>query len=254
VAVTYDLGGKRVLVLGGSSGIGRAVGRLAARCGARVAFAARRRERLDEAAAGAGEGALALACDVRDAPSCADAVARAADAFGGLDALVYASGMSPLALLPDATAETWREILDVNVVGAALVTAAALPHLRASRGRAVYVSSFAVRQALPGLSLYRVSKVGLDALVECWRAEHPEVEFTRVVLGNTAGTGFADAWSPDALREALRIWNERRLFPNATLMPLDVAAEALVSVLAVRGYVDDLAVLPRAGDASAEGT
>ncbi len=248
--LSLDLASRRLLVVGASSGVGRAVGALAGRAGARVAFAARRKERLAEAAA-ATPGAIAIVCDVRRESECAGVVAEAVGAFGGLDALVYAAGMSPLGLLEAATQEEWRGVLDTNLVGAALVTAAALPALRASAGRAVYVSSYAVRQPLPGVGLYRVSKVALDALIEGWRMEHPEVEFTRVVLGNTDGTEFARGWGAERAEAVTRAWVERGLFPAPTMMPVEVAAEAVLSVLALRGFVDDLAVMPRTRDPNA---
>ncbi|HKA14903.1 MAG TPA: SDR family oxidoreductase [Myxococcota bacterium] len=247
MGVQYDLGGRRILVIGGSSGVGREVGLAASRAGARVAFAARRRDLLDQAAKEAGNGALAVECDV-SAPECARAVDAAARALGGIDALLYATGMSPLVMLEQASAEAWRTVLDVNLVGASQVTAAALPHLRACQGRAVYVSSYAVRQSLPGLGLYRVSKVALDALIECWRMEHPDVDFTRVVVGNTADTEFANAWGGEALAGAMKVWVSRNLFPAATMMPLSVLAEAILSVIAVRGYVDDIAIMSRSRD------
>jgi NADP-dependent 3-hydroxy acid dehydrogenase YdfG len=251
VPISYDLSGLRVLVVGASSGLGRAIGLDAAAAGARVAFAARRLDRLEAAAQQAGGGAIAVACDVRDAEACRRVVAHCVDAFGGLDALVYATGLSPLAMLDEASAEEWREVLDANVVGASLITAAALGALRRSAGRAVYISSYAVRQSLPGLALYRVSKVALDAAIECWRMEHPDVDFTRVVVGNTSGTDFAASWSPERLAATLKVWVERNLFPAATMMPLDVLSEAVLSVLAVRGYVDDIAVMPRTRDPKA---
>ena len=108
--------------------------------------------------------AIALPCDVRHPEDCARAVAETVRTFGGLDGVVYAAGMSPLAMLDQANQDEWRAVLDTNLIGAALVTAESISHLRESRGRAVYVSSYAVRQPLPGLALYRVSKVALDAL------------------------------------------------------------------------------------------
>lgn len=241
----------RLLVVGASSGIGRAVGLRASRVGARVAFAARRREEIERAAARAAGEAVAVCCDVTQAGSCREAVAATLSSFGGLDVLLYAAGMSPLCMLEDASAEEWRQVLDTNLVGASLVTAAALPHLRESGGRALYVSSYAVRQPLPGLGLYRVSKVALDGLVESLRMEHPDVDFTRVVVGNTSHTGFADAWDPERLRQTLAIWVERNLFPSPTMMSLDVLADSIVAILAAPGYVDDVAIMPRARDAKA---
>jgi NAD(P)-dependent dehydrogenase (short-subunit alcohol dehydrogenase family) len=248
MSVALDLAGRRVLVMGASSGLGRALGLRASAAGARVAFAARRAARCEEAAKEAGGGAIALRCDVREQAECRAAVRAVEEAFGGLDALVYATGLSPLAMLESASAEQWQEVLAANVVGASLVTAAAVEALRKSQGRAVYISSYAVRMPLPGLGLYRVSKVALDALIECWRMEHPDVDFTRVVVGNTSGTEFASAWEPERLKQALDVWVERKLFPSATMMTLDVLCESVLAVLAVRGYVDDIAVMPRTRD------
>ena len=68
---------RRVLVVGASSGLGRAAAVAVAAEGARVAFAARRLDRLEEAAAEAGGGCIAIHCDVRDEASCDAAVAQA---------------------------------------------------------------------------------------------------------------------------------------------------------------------------------
>ena len=251
MGVQYDLSGRRILILGGSSGVGREVGLAASRAGARVAFAARRGELLEGVVAEADNGALAVRCDVAAPDDCARAVEATAAAFGGIDAFVYATGMSPLRMLERASAEEWRRVLDINLIGASQITAAALPHLRKSEGRAVYVSSYAIRQSLPGLGLYRVSKVALDALIECWRMEHPDVDFTRIVVGNTGGTEFANAWGGEAIADAMKVWVSRNLFPAATMMSLDVLAEAILSVIAVRGYIDDIAIMSRTRDAKA---
>ena len=252
MAVALDLSGRRILAVGASSGIGRAVARLAHAAGARVALAARRKDRLDSLAAELGDGALPIVCDVTDPAACMRAVDACVDAFSGLDDFVFASGMSPLVPLVEATAGEWRAVLDVNVAGASHLTRAAISQLRENRGRAVYLSSYSVRQSLPGLSLYSVSKVALDALIGAWRLEHPDVMFTRVVVGNTLGTEFADAWDEERRSAAVRGWVEQGLFQAPTIMPLDVCAESILSVLAVRGHVDDLAIMPRPGDVPAK--
>src|SRR4029450_12747894 len=102
--------------------------------------------------------------------------------------------------------------------------------------RPVTLSSTRGPQSLPGLGLYRVSKVALDALIECWRMEHPDVDFTRIVVGNTGGTEFAKEGGGEAIAGAMKVWVSRNLFPAATMMSLPVLAEAILSVIAVRGY------------------
>jgi len=253
--VALDLSGRRILVVGASSGVGRAVAEQAARAGARVALAARRRERLDETAAALtkeGHSALALACDVTDEAASRNAVGHAIERLGGLDSLVYASGLSPLCLLDEARQSDWRAVLDVNLIGASMVTAAALPALRASGGRAVYVGSYSERQTLPGIGLYSVSKSALSALIEAWRMEHPDVDFTKVVLGNTMGTEFANGWDRERMATIIKHWVERGLFPAPKMMPLANAAEAICAVLAVRGHVDEIGVMPRLRDGRLE--
>ncbi len=204
----------RTVVVGASSGLGRCIGIGLAQQGAAVALLARRLDRLERAAAEAGPDAVAIECDVTDAASTRAAIDAAADKLAGIDALVYTPAIGPLARLEDLDAETWRRTFETNVTGAALVTSAALPHLRASHGRAVYLSSVSasLTPPWPGLGAYVVSKAALDKLVEAWRVEHPDIGFTRLVVGDCIGgdgesvTGFADGWDWDLAGEFHPYW------------------------------------------------
>src|SRR4051812_32837925 len=98
----------RTVVVGASSGLGRCIGIGLAERGGQVALLARRRDRLIDAAKQAGPGTLAIACDVTDETSCATAIDEAAKGLGGIDALVYATGVGPLSRLTDIDATTWR--------------------------------------------------------------------------------------------------------------------------------------------------
>jgi NAD(P)-dependent dehydrogenase (short-subunit alcohol dehydrogenase family) len=206
-----------VVVVGASSGIGRCLGVGLAQRGARVALLGRRRELLADAASDAGDGTLAIECDATDTDSCRAAVAEADGGLGGIDALIYAAGVGPLAWLRDVDAATWRRTFDTNVLGAALVTSTALPALQASRGAALYLSSVSasLTPPWPGLGAYAVTKAALDKLVEVWRTEHPDVGFTRLVLGDCAGgvddaqTQFSAAWDMDLATELFPIWMAR---------------------------------------------
>src|SRR5262245_2784321 len=150
----------RVVVIGASSGLGRCIGIDLAQRGMRVALLARRRERVEAAAKEAGNGAIAIECDVTDETSAKSAIAEAARVLGGIDALVYTPAIGPLMRLKDIDAETWRRVFETNVTGAALVTAAAIGHLTASAGKAVYLSSISgsITPPWPGLAAYAVSK------------------------------------------------------------------------------------------------
>lgn len=224
----------KVVVVGASSGLGRCIAVGLGRRGARVALLARRRDRLERAAAEAGGDAIAIECDVTDATACRSAVEKAVAELGGIDGLVYTPAIGALGRLVDTGAETWRRVFDTNVTGAALVTTAAIPHLTASRGIAVYLSSVSgsMTPPWPGLGAYGVSKAALDRLVDSWRVEHPTVGFTRCVVGDCAGgegdggTGFADGWDMDLLMEFHPVWARRGLVSTSL-----IAVEDLVSAV-----------------------
>ena len=249
----------RTVVVGASSGLGRCIGIGLARRGAPVALLARRRERLMDAAEEAGGAASAHECDVTSEPSCQAAIANAAAALGGIDALVYAPGIGPLARLADTDAATWRAVFDTNVTGAAIITAAALPHLTASGGVAVYLSSVSasLTPPWPGLGAYAVSKAALDKLVEAWRAEHPNIGFTRLVVGDCAGgegdaqTGFASGWDPDLAAELGPIWMERNYLAGS-LIDVEELVTAVDAVLRCGASVSvpSMTVAPRAASPS----
>jgi NAD(P)-dependent dehydrogenase (short-subunit alcohol dehydrogenase family) len=209
----------RAVVIGASSGLGRCIGTGLAHRGAHVALLARRHDRLVDAAKDAGDGALAVRCDVTDEESVRAAIAESVEGLGGIDALVYATGIGPLARIEQLDQATWRRAFDTNVIGAALVTAAALPHLQASTGAAAYLSSVSasLTPPWPGLAAYLVSKAALDKMVDAWRIEHPEVGFTRVTVGDCPGgegelmTQFANEWDPELAVEVGPVWMERGL-------------------------------------------
>jgi NAD(P)-dependent dehydrogenase (short-subunit alcohol dehydrogenase family) len=243
------------VVVGASSGLGRCIGLGLARRGAQVALMARRRDRLERAAHEAGPGAVAIECDVTDAASCRAAIDAAARALGGIDALVYTPAVGPLARLVDLDADTWRRAFDTNVIGAALVTAAAIPQLTAAEGRAVYLSSVSASLTAPwpGLGAYVVSKAALDKLVEAWRAEHASVAFTRLVVGDCGGgpgesqTGFTQGWDAALGAELGPIWVQRGLLSGA-LIDVDDLVDVVDAILRAgpTASLPSVTVAPRA--------
>lgn len=228
----------RTVVVGASSGLGRCIGIGLAQRGAHVALLARRWEHIEAAANEAGPPALAIACDVTDEASCRSSIAEAAAALGGIDALVYAPGIGPLASLVDTDAATWRRVFDTNVTGAAIITSAAIDHLTASAGTAVFLSSVSasLTPPWPGLGAYAVSKAALDKLVEAWRVEHPEIGFTRLVVGDCAGgdgdgmTQFTNGWDPDLATELVDEWVARNLIAGS-FIDIEDLISAVESVL-----------------------
>jgi NAD(P)-dependent dehydrogenase (short-subunit alcohol dehydrogenase family) len=247
----------KIVVIGASSGLGRTIAIGLGKRGEQVALLARRHDRLVDAAKEAGPGSLAVRCDVTDEESCRSAIEEAAAGLGGIDGLIYATGIGPLARLVDIGADTWRQTFDTNVTGAAVITAAAIPHLTSSGGVAAYLSSVSasLTPPWPGLGAYAVSKAALDTLVEAWRQEHPSVGFTRIVVGDCAGgegasaTEFANQWDTDLAAELFPVWNARNLLSGGL-----VEVEELVRVVEMvlrcgaNACIPSVAVTPRRSD------
>jgi NAD(P)-dependent dehydrogenase (short-subunit alcohol dehydrogenase family) len=243
----------RTVVIGASSGLGRCIGMGLAQRGDRVALLARRRERIEAAAAEAGPDTVAIECDVTDEASCRSAINEAAEALGGIDNLVYAPGIGPLVRLVDTDAETWRRVFETNVTGAALTTAAAVPHLTASAGKVVYLSSDSgtIGPPWPGLGAYGVSKAALERLAEAWRAEQPEIGFTCLIVGECAGgegdaqTGFNAGWDLELAKQAYPLWLSRGcMSPN--LMPVEDLVEVVHTILRTNAATSMPVVIARA--------
>ncbi|MFE3409516.1 SDR family oxidoreductase [Streptomyces mirabilis] len=242
----------KAVVVGASSGLGRYIGVDLGRRGDRVALLARRRDRLVDAAKVAGPDPLAVACDVTDESSCRAAVEEAAAGVGGIDALVYATGIGPLAPVEKLDADAWRRAMDTNVMGAALVTSAALPHLTKSGGIAAYLSSIggSLTPSWPGFAAYHVSKAALEKLVEAFRVEHPSVGFTRFVVGDCAGgegdsrTGFNDGWDREYAAQVHPVWRQRG-YLTGSLLDVEEFLRVLDVVLRCGGTVPEVTVTPR---------
>ena len=223
------LEGRRVLVVGASSGIGAALAKAVAAAGGQVAVSARRSDRLEELVAqmGTGHAVPGDATNPDDARRVADA---AAGAMGGLDLMVYVAGYGVLQPLVETDPDTWTDVFRVNVVGANLAAAAALDHLGPD-GIAAFVSSRTVDDANPMFATYSATKAALDQCIRVWRHEHPDRRFVRIVMGNTAPTEFADHMRPERLGEALEAW--QGLGIPGGMMDVDDVGCALAEALAV---------------------
>ena len=225
-----DLKGARVLVVGASAGIGRAVAQEATRQGASVVFSARRAGLLEAAVEEVGAG-TAISADVRDPDSCAALIEQAVAELGAIDAIVYATASSPLHRLPDSTTGTWAEVIETNVVGAHEVIRAALPHLAADAVVAV-MSSDSVGTPRPGLVPYASSKAALEELLRGWRNEQPQVRWTCITVGPTVPTEFGIKFDPELMMEVFADWT-RLGMADASLMATTDVADVIVGMLAL---------------------
>lgn len=153
------LDGKRVFVTGAASGIGAATVDGLTREGAAVVG-------VDIAT-----GENVRTCDVTDPASVTAAIGDAVADLGGLDVCVNVAGVNQMVRFDDLSVDVLRRHLDVNLVGPMLVTQAALPHLRASRGNVVTVASISGLQGQPYNSAYCASKGGLLLLMRSLAVE-----------------------------------------------------------------------------------
>ncbi len=145
-----DLQGKRAIVTGASSGIGRATARALAAAGVRVAGGARRLERL--------ETEIALPLDVSEAASCERFVAEAVERLGGLDILVNNAGLAlGRAPFDESSEQDEKTVFSVNVQGLVRMTRLCLPHF-GDWGHIVNLGSVAGRVAYEGGATYVASK------------------------------------------------------------------------------------------------
>jgi NAD(P)-dependent dehydrogenase (short-subunit alcohol dehydrogenase family) len=248
------VGTMRTVVVGASSGLGRCIATGLGQRGEAVALLARRKDRLVDAANEAGPNSVAIQCDVTDTSSIRPAIEEAAAALGGIDALVYTTGIGQVARIADVDADAWRRLFETNVTGAALVTAAAIEHLTASHGVAAYLSSVSASMTppWPGLGAYAVTKAALDKLVEAWRAEHPTVGFTRVVVGDCGGgegpsaSEFATGWDMEVAAEIMPIWVARNYLAGS-LITADDLVQVIDGVLRCGGSasIPSITVTPR---------
>jgi len=218
------LDGRRVLVTGASSGIGRVTAVALDRAGARVALLARRHEALEQLA-GTLTDAAVVPCDVTDPDATTVAVDAAADALSGLDGLVNAAGVAVPANLLDGEPADWRTTFEVNVLGLLHAVRAAVPHLRRNEpADVVNLSSMSGRRrASTQMTAYSASKHAVHVLSGGLREElHP-----LGVRVTTISPGFVDTPIFDRLDETEDVLHYRDRAAEVGLAPGDVAAQVV---------------------------
>ena len=236
--------GRRVLVMGASAGIGRVIAQRLGAAGAHVALAARRREVCEEVASEIGGTAIGLACDVTDEEQCRQVVEDAVAGLGGLDDVVYSTGAISVVALDAADASWWRTTFETNVMGAALLTKYALPHVRQAPGSFVYLSSVSsIGPAWPGIGVYTATKAALNRMVDTLRLEHTEVGFVRVFVGPTDDAGTGTNFDMSALPHMAR-WADLAVASGAMNTPVAVS-EAVELVLSSDARIFDITVAPK---------
>jgi NAD(P)-dependent dehydrogenase (short-subunit alcohol dehydrogenase family) len=218
-----------VLVTGAASGLGRAIA-------AAIGTAGGRPLSLDRVAPEEPAGQDdPIICDLADTRATEAAVARAAEAAGGLDAVVTAAGTDACGDLGDVPGADWDRTVLVNLLGTAAVVRAALPALRASRGRVVTVASTLGLRALPAATAYCASKFGV-------------IGFSRALAAELAGQVGVTTLIPGGMRTAFFDGRPDQFKPAADAQlndPAEVAAAVLFALTRPAGVeLRELVVCP----------
>ena len=157
------------LITGGSSGIGLAIARMLRDEGFALTLASRTAEKVEAAAAELG--AHAIAADVSKPEDCARVVDEHVAREGGLDVLVNSAGIGIAARVEDVQLKHLDRQLAINLRGLVLVTQAAIPHLRKTKGWVVNLASIAGTTAVPILPIYAASKAAVISITHSLNAD-----------------------------------------------------------------------------------
>lgn len=249
--------GLQVLVTGGGSGIGRAAAARFLELGAQVAV-------IDLDPAGAPEGTARVRADISDRAQVDRAVGECADALGGIDVVVNNAGVSAVGDVTANDDAEWARVLSVNVTAIARVSAAALPHLRASEHAAIVnMSSIAATAGLQERVLYSATKGAVQAMTMAMATDHL-ADGIRVNCVNpgTVATEFVDRMlqnfpDPVAERKALdarqptgRMVTPQEVAETVVFLASPLNTSTTGTSLAVDGGMHGLRARPRPASTS----
>jgi len=222
----FSLHGKTAIVTGAGKGIGKAIGLTFAQAGANVVFAARTQADIDAAVIEAkkyGVQAIAIPCDVLDDAQLVALVPKTLEAFGRIDIVVNNAGGTMPKPMEQISARSFRRAMDFNITTAFLLSQAAMPHLRESKGNIINIASAAGRLVQPLFTSYGTVKAGVIHLTKMMAAElAPDIR-VNVISPGSIMTEALDFFIDDANKEKMR-----KLTPLQQLgQPGDIAMAAL---------------------------
>lgn len=196
-----DLSGRVALVTGSTRGIGLAIARTLASCGARVAVVGRDQARADAVAADLGGEAKGFACDIADVAQVNALVEAVETAFGSIDILVNNAGLTRDNILLRLKDDDWDAVIDANLRGAfATIRAATRGMMKRRWGRIINISSIVGLIGNKGQANYAASKAGLIGLTKSVAREFA----SRNILANVIAPGFIETDMTNAMTAEAR--------------------------------------------------
>ncbi|MCL4706833.1 SDR family oxidoreductase [bacterium] len=233
-------------VTGASSGIGEATAFALARAGAKVALAARRKDRLGnlkKRITDLGGEAIILQTDVTDHAAVQAAVKQTIKKWGSLDILVNNAGVMLLSFMDKLKLEEWSHMIDVNVKGVLHGIAAALPVMcEQRRGHIINISSDAAIKVFPGSAVYSGSKAAVNWISEGLRfelaREKMPVRVTTIMPGSVSTALASHVTDPD-------VFAAFKMFAKFQFMQPEDVAEAVLYALTQPAHVDINQILVR---------
>lgn len=160
----------KILLTGGSSGLGKAMAEVLTEAGAKVLITGRNAEKVAKVAQEIG--CLGLAFDVADYDVLASKAAESVKQLGGIDVLINNAGIGEFPALGEIKLEHFERVFSINVFGLTLLTQEILPHFKKQgSGHIINIASTAALKGFAKGSIYSASKFALRSLTQCWQAE-----------------------------------------------------------------------------------
>ena len=183
--MNYNFKDKVVVITGSNLGIGKSTAIELAKRGAKIVLNGRSLERLENTRRlieQTGASVIAVRADVTSYPDCEELIKKTINSFGQIDVLINNAGISMRGYFEEVTPEVFKQVMEVNYLGAVNATKAALPYLKQSKGRIMFVSSVAGIRGLQSISAYCSAKMALTGIAESLKIE---LHQTGVVVGIT---------------------------------------------------------------------
>ncbi|KRM89800.1 SDR family oxidoreductase [Fructilactobacillus florum] len=217
---------KVLVITGGSSGIGAATAKLAAKQGAQVVIGARNEQQLQKAATANPERISYQVTDVTDQESVKALIQFAITKFGKVDILYNNAGIMPQGLLRKNKADSWQKMLNINVMGVLNGIAAVLPSMKEQgHGLIMATDSVAGHVLYQGSAVYNGTKFAVRAIMEGLRQEeHANNIKTGIISPGAVETNLLSTVGDDDIKKAVENANQQK---NGALSAEDVAQSAV---------------------------